>query len=568
MRDLHRCLYECSPELLRVIGDAWQLSLAKGEPREMALRLAEAMLAPNAVEGVLEALSSHAREALATLVREGGALPGQRLSLRYGSIRRFGPARMEREEPWLHPENALEELYYRGIVHRAYGSIGEYYGEVFLIPQQLLERVPELQEAPESEIEEVGTPTLVKSDGLALIEDLLAILVHMRQHRAAAPDSSPGSEPLSSVPSYLDLESRLLGGNNPERLALAWRLLWGLRLVGESHGMVEPSLRAREWLRLSDSKRLRSVYLAWRDDPRWDELHLLPSLQCEDTGWQSNPVAARRNLLYAMGKLPRNAWVSLDSLIQTLKRCYPDYLRPDGDFESWYIRDSCTGEYLTGFESWDKIEGALARYIITRPLAWLGIVDTGQAEKDEEPSAVRITERGWHLLGREEESSPPDDSTAEHLPLATVGDDLVATISLVDSAYERYQLERFAEWEAQKTEATYRITPESVWRSQNADIKIEQILSFLKRITQDSLPPAVTRTLLAWRGRFGRACIRKTVLLQTVDERAMEQIRGQPELRALLGEELSPTKCLVEEEHLEELIERLKSLGIWPRVEP
>ena len=568
MRDLHRCLYECSPELLRVIGDAWHVSLAKGEPREMALRLAEAMLAPNALGGVLEGLSSQAQDALASLILEGGSLPSQRLSLRYGGVRRFGPARMEREEPWLNPENAPEELYYAGILHRAYGTIGEHYGEVFLIPQQLLERVVELRGLPRSDIQEVDTPALVNSNGLALIEDLLAILVHTRQHRVPMPDSPPGSEPLSSAPPYLDLGSRLLGDSHGERLALAWRILWRLRLVRASQGIVLPSLRAREWLRLSDSKRLRSAYHAWRDDPQWEELRLLPSLQHEAAGCESDPVAARRNLLEAIEKTSRDGWMSLDSLIRALKRSRPDYLRPNGDFQTWYIRDSDTGEYLTGFESWDRIEGALARRIIVGPLTWLGIVDTGQPKEDEEPDAVRITERGWNLLTGERVSSPPDGPKVERVPLASVGDDLVVTISLVDSAYERYQLERLAEWESQETEAIYRITPESVWRSQNAGIKIEQILSFLKRTTEDSLSPAVVRTLLAWRGRFGRASIRRTVLLQTLDDDTMVQIRRQPRLRALLAEELSPTRFSVKEEDVEELIERLKSIGIWPRIEP
>ena len=47
----------------------------------------------------------------------------------------------------------MEELYYRGLVYRTYGTVGDYTGEVFLVPEGLLERVaPLLANAPHLEI--------------------------------------------------------------------------------------------------------------------------------------------------------------------------------------------------------------------------------------------------------------------------------------------------------------------------------------------------------------------------------------------------------------------------------
>jgi hypothetical protein len=106
MRDLYRCLDEYVPELLQAIAVAWQVALPKGESRETVSRLADSMLAPGALEGVLQNSSAEAREILAEMVREGGAVPGHRLSLQYGTLRRLGPARMVREQPWNQPTNA------------------------------------------------------------------------------------------------------------------------------------------------------------------------------------------------------------------------------------------------------------------------------------------------------------------------------------------------------------------------------------------------------------------------------------------------------------------------------
>jgi hypothetical protein len=76
----------------------------------------------------------------------------------------------------------------------------------------------------------------------------------------------------------------------------------------------------------------------------------------------------------------------------------------------------------------------------------------------------------------------------------------------------------------------------------------------------------VERALQEWGKRVGRVIIRKMVLLQTVDERTMQQIRSTPAVRSLLGQALSPTACLVDEANVEELSKRLKLLGIWPHI--
>ena len=574
MRDLYRCLDEYPSELLQAIADTWHIALPKGEPREVASYLAAAMLAPQALEDLLYTLSPGAREALAVFVGEGGALPGHRLAVRYGNIRRLGPARIAREQPWVQPENALEELYYKGIIYRAYGAVGDYYGEVFLVPQQLLERLVELQvAAPALEVRISDAPARSVGDGLALTEDLFAMLVHARQGHLQATKQEQGPRSGMMAPRPSGLGARLSGENHPERLALLWRLLVRLRLVNESRGLLHPTLRAREWLQLTEQRRLQSMVLAWRDDPRWDELHLLGSLRCEQ--WQDNPVNARRALLQVLADCPQGMWLSLDSFIAALKRRRPDYLRPDGDYSSWDVRDAQNGNALIGFGAWDPIEGEMARHIVAFSLRWLGVTEVGYSDSGLQPTVFRIAERARELLvasatPAQEAGADAECSTFRVAPqpmvLATVNDDFTMTIPLVGSLYERYQLERFSEWQAQDTVATYRITAESIWESQNAGIKIEQILAFLKRISQDQVAPVVARTLQAWGGRFGRVTLRRTVLLQTVDEHTMQQLTSRPEIRALLGRILSPTMCLVDQEKVEELTGRLKALGIWPRI--
>jgi len=568
MRDLFRCLDEYPTELLEVISAVWEVSLPDGEPREMAHHLAKSMLAPNALEGVLRGLTAGAGDALAEMVREGGVVPGHRLYVQYGAMRRLGPARMAREQPWARPESVLEELYYKGIIYRAYATVDDYYGEVYFVPRQFLKQLQNLQDqSSELSIEQVPTPESIEHDGDALVEDLLAFLVRVRQGQICASGrekTSTASQTLDDI----DLGPRLLGENHPDRLDLVRRLLWRLGLLEAQEGVLRPSPRARKWLRLPDGHRAQSVYLAWRDDPHRDELGRLRSLHIKDLGGPINPTTGRRALLSVLNRCPAGPWLGLDSFVETLKRHRPDYLRPDGDYDSWRILDASTGESLSGFASWDRIEGALARHIITAPLRWLGIVDVGYSEGG--AAAFRLVEREWSLLADALEPPPSRDFEASSTP-ATVSDDFLVSIPVKSTMYERYQLERFAEWaadlhlrQAQDATATYRISEDSVWRGVSAGIKTAQMAKFLDRITHGQVAPAVLRSLRAWGGRFGRTTLRRTLLLRTPNQDTMRRIRAHPGVRNLLGETLSPTMCLVDQENEEDLIAQLKDLGIWP----
>ena len=173
--------------------------------------------------------------------------------------------------------------------------------------------------------------------------------------------------------------------------------------------------------------------------------------------------------------------------------------------------------------------------------------------------------RAW--LVQEEEAVQPKEAERESLPRATVAPNWTVTIPLEGTLYERYQLERFAEWLSKDGMATFRITPESIWKSQDEGIKVEQIISFLDRIGRGGAPDAVVRTLRAWAGRFGRVSIHMAAVLRTDDARTMEQLRDDDEVSALLGQALGPTTCLVDQAAVQLLTERLKTLGIWPQVQ-
>lgn len=574
VKDLYRCLADHPVPLRQAIARTWATGLTPGDDLADVRALADALLASPRAGEVVSALSAGAREALAVLAREGGALPAHRLR-GHGSIRRFGPARLAREQPWRSPANPLEELLYAGLIYRAYGSAEAQLGEILLIPEELLTLLEPIVGAPApavlAPLEDVPQQA---AQGDALAEDVLAILVHLRAAPAAGLD--PESDPLapSYPPGALDLGERLRGPRDPERLALIRQILWRLRLVRAHRQAVQPALRARDWLRLDGLRRQRALLVAWRDDPHWNELWHLPGIRI-DLGERPAPPLprARRLVLEALARSPREGWVPLEALAALLKRQRPDYVRADGDWDSLFAQRATSGEYLTGFAAWDEIEGALAAHLVTRSLYWLGVVELGLSAEGA-PLAYRVSSAGWRLLadatggadGTDAAGEAPDEPSPDPATVEVLDEGLAVTIPVAGTMYDRYQLERFAEWRSQDGAALYHVTPESVWYSQSAEITIAQIERFLQRISGGKLPTAAQAMLQAWGGRYGRAFLSRVALLETVDEETMGQIRAEPRLRPLLGNSVSRRACLVAEEHVEELLALLREQGIWAHV--
>ena len=91
--------------------------------------------------------------------------------------------------------------------------------------------------------------------------------------------------------------------------------------------------------------------------------------------------------------VPKQEWWALEGFIMAVKETEPDFQRPGGDYDSWYIRGEDSEEYLTGFDNWEAIEGALLEYYLTGPMHWLGLVDLAD-------EAARLTAYGRAFLGQ------------------------------------------------------------------------------------------------------------------------------------------------------------------------
>src|SRR3990172_11409763 len=100
------------------------------------------MLKSGALEEMAESLSDQATEALQSLQLQDGRMPLAEMNRRFGPLREMGAGKRDREKPWRRPASGLEELWYRGLVGRAFSDTPKGLEEFVFIPQDLLARLP------------------------------------------------------------------------------------------------------------------------------------------------------------------------------------------------------------------------------------------------------------------------------------------------------------------------------------------------------------------------------------------------------------------------------------------
>ena len=593
MRPLYRCLLDTDLVRLRVIARFWGVELATSRQRDVAAELAKAMAVPEVVADAWDVLPDDQRRALDTLLAAGGRMPLRVFARRWGEIRTMGPGRLEREQPWRGSISPAEGLWYRGFVSRAFeqGAEGAY--EVVFVPPELRAHLPSpAVPPPVIGLASTSEPAAVQSAGDALLDDACTLLAYL-QNECLCPGPGGG------WPARQDARLvRRLHDPDPARLAflrhLVRRLGW-VRVTDSGHLRPDPG-PVSVWLQSSIGQQWSVLSEAWRDDPTWNDLFHVSTIRPDDTGaWRNDPLLARKAILRHLIACASGEWYALDDFVAAVKRADPDFQRPDGDYTTWYIRDVTTGAYLSGFESWDSVEGALIRYIIMGPLAWLGLTDLGTdwnpatgfprpiflvtspASCFLPPSAFRLIPVGVVFLGLAE--PPPEQEPA----LLALRPDFAV---LVPSArrYERFQLARVADWVASSrvggteggtsplaggTEGghfVYRLTPVSLERARQHGIPVARVLEFLSQVTGAPVPRSVEAALVRWEARGTEAWLERMVLLRLSSEGLMAQVTASPLTRHLVREQVSPTTALVHERDWPRLVAALGEMGLLPDV--
>ena len=547
---------------LMIIAGLWGVDLGGGDARSALLSLAPLMLNRGALQRVIAELPSEARLAIDALVENGGRLPWSLFSRRYGALREMGSARRDREKPYLDTAIPTEMLWYRGLVGRGFLNAPSGAEEFAYIPDDLLDLLP--RPAPVRPAHRVrpaspGEQAEIQPAGDSLLDYACSLLAARRSGLA---DEAVQDE-------WLQFAGGLHTPLAPE--ALGW-LCAAAGLLDEQ-GTPRPE-ELQPFLQSLRGQSLYKLFTGWLRSPLFNELKLLPGLSF-DGQWANDPLHTRSTVLDLLtsfwtgevgegqagtAEASRPFW-SLASFVTMVHQELPDFQRPAGDYDTWFIRRAGEEAYLRGFEHWDEVDGALLRLFITGPLHWLGVVDLAAGGPGEPASAFRLSSSGSDLLARR----PPAGLEEEKAPIQVHADGRIHVPRLAPRS-ARYQVARYSQWEGQQESIYhYRLAPGSLERARQQGLRPGQLLAVLRRYSPLT-PPVLQKSLLRWEEKGCEARMDHLLVLRLDSPQVLQELRQSPAAR-FIQEPLGPTAVVIKPGGWEKVRRALADLGYLVQVD-
>lgn len=528
---------------LYLLAEHWGFELSASDSKLALHQLVEGMLNPELVLEVFGTLPAAAQRALQDLIDRGGRIPWHLFTRQHGAIREVGAGRRDRERPDLHPVSIAEVIWYHGMIARTFLDTIEGPLEFAYIPDDLLQQLPPPtlrqpdQPGRQALPKERAFPTSI--DDL-ILDDACTMLAFLRSGLS-----------LESITHH----NWALKVQHPRAL---YQILLAAELVDDT-GDVQPE-NTRLFLEAPRGQALTSLAQAWLHSKICNDLRLVPDLHSEGT-WENDPLRPRRAVIKILASIPADTWWSLSALIEGVQAQYPDFLRPTGDFDTWYLRDGHTGEYLLGYEHWRQVEGAYLRYLVAGPLHWLGFLDLAAPAENAAPTALRRS-AWWEALL---DNQPHPVQTVE-LEVLLISSDARIRVPRLAPRAARYQIARFADWEASYPEAfNYRLTPVSLARGRQQGLTVHQMLGVLRRYAQ-TVPPSLARAIERWDTRGPEAHLEQALILRVSSPELLKSLR-QSKAGRFLGDPLGPTTVIVRPNAAARVLAALAEMGYFGEIQ-
>ncbi len=312
MPDLKQTFLHYDQGMFQILSEKWDIELIPGNPSSLSEQLIAHIITGDAITEYLSILPERSRQVLQDLAAVGGHQPWAEFSRLHGDVRIMGPAKRDRERPDLAPMTETEQLYYSGLIGKAFLQPAGDTQEYAYIPAEILLVLNAVHTTDDTPPGRLSTPSekshLIPVNSL-LVDDVCTCLAALR----------------SGID--LSLHADWILSGSPKFLTA---LMQTCSLLDAS-GMPDAQ-KVRKVLESDRAQTLLFFVQKWRQSETLNELRLLDGLIFEGN-WKNNSLQARQTILEELQKVPAETWWNLDSFIQAVKQRIPDFQRPAGDYD-------------------------------------------------------------------------------------------------------------------------------------------------------------------------------------------------------------------------------------------
>jgi hypothetical protein len=545
MPDIYHTLLGHDLGHLQIIAELWGIELESNELDKATKKLAASLLDPERLAELIDFLTPPAREALNALTESNGRIPYANFIRLFGDIREMGAGKRDRERPHLKPASTSEVLFYRGLIARAFFDTDKGPQEFVYIPDDLFNIINHKEHGEKNGTDSANSA--ISHWRAAVVRGTNGVVKSESLGRSATPGEKVYIIPATDRvldDATTSLAAVRLGREIPPNP----KLISVLHSTGLLKKDIPQAEAVRKFLEAARTDALKLLTAAWQESETFNELRLMPGIICEGE-WKNQPLVTREFLLNLLDAVPDDKWWNLNSFINGIKNKYPDFQRPAGDYDSWFIKRETDGQYLRGFKSWDEVDGALIRFFITDILYWLGMVELAGPEEGSEVTAFRLLNVKNLKLKAENAK----------LHISSQGKIVIPRFA---PRTVRYQVARFCEWDEEKTDDyKYRITPHSLTKAKEQGLKVEQLLILLAKHSDAGIPPVLVKALKRWKVSGTEAWAETQIVLKVSRPEVLEELRKSKAAR-FLGEPLGPTTVTVKSGAIQKVMDAMTELGL------
>ena len=515
MPSLLKLLKSYDIDMLKRIALSWGFTDDVINRDQVEEWLLKTMSDSSSLSEIINSLPVTIRNAWHTLKVSNGRIPWSEFTRQFGDLRSLGTAARQREKPDQNPLNASEDLYYRGLIGRAFLDSHPEPREYAFIPEEICgdsKKIttgitpPPVRPVSQSEIKR-HQPANTR-----LLDHMIDWLSCLRMKRKLPEEYFPRAEVTEQFINTIALALELVTSKTEICTEETGKFLKSSRLIT-----------------------LKECFTIWRDSSVINDLLMIPGLEFEGS-WRNDAVFSRKFILEKIVGFDLQTWYSVASFVSTIKTTSPDFQRPAGNFDTWSIRKSGSSTYLTGRESWDEIDGAYILYLLSGPLHWLGVLDLAYGVGGTVPTAFRISPLARYLIA--DDIKKPNLAPEVAPKLAS---DLTIILPINTSALVRYQVGRFTHISSNSvTETRYQVTAASLTAAEAFGLKVDQLNQLLEGYIKPAIPNSFKKLAQRWNKNRLEAMFEKVDLLRVEDATLIKMLSEHPRAARMIKEVITP----------------------------
>ena len=474
MASLYDTFRDYEIDLLEMISEQWGIYDEINWRKEPAKQISNLLDNSALFNEIISTLPPSTKKAFQNLLENGGRVARDLYARSSGDVREMGAAIREKNRPDRSPENDAEFLFYYGLIALAFFENNGETREYYFIPDEFLhfsEAVKRSTEKPDlNPVAEQNLKEITNQPALSMLH-MLALQLAILRGKIPQIESEKiiSSRPAPFINALLH-ENQIIENNDPV------------------------STEKLKYILLAEANTLLAeLFNTWYKSDRINDLRLVPGLVFEGQ-WINDPIKPRKAIIDILKQLPSGLYFSIDELVNWIFKTFPDFMRSGGEYDQWFIKESGNDQYLKGFSSWPKVEGAYIRYLITGPLMWFGALSVGHFNDPQDRSVFLKAKLGDLFINQIPIPIQPKKSSK-----AIVHKNGEIYLPHNVNRETLYHFARFCVW-AGKNEKyfKFRLIPDAIRRAGQQKINNAQVKSIIKKFSQEPIPSSVFEALNRW----------------------------------------------------------------------